>query len=97
MCCIYKLNKHAGLFNSIFEYGKRTISDRTTNKMEKANKSFTPATTEPNSYNEVSALIEGVLIRQERFQAVSNQILRLIDDMVKRVDALDKNYSILGV
>jgi len=49
-----------------------------------------------NSYNEVSALIEGVLLQtQERFQTMSNQILRRIDDMAKRVDDLEKNISSL--
>jgi len=46
------------------------------------------------NYNEISALIEGVLLQtQERFQTMSNQILRRIDDMGKRVDELEKNIS----
>jgi hypothetical protein len=68
-----------------------------------------PGTKEPTNISEVSALvnfeqsayvfytifqIEGVLLQtQERFQTMSNQILRRIDDMSKRVDDLEKNIS----
>jgi len=43
---------------------------------------------------EISTLIEGVLLQtQERFQTMSDQILRRIDEMAKRVDDLEKNIS----
>ncbi|CAI4225378.1 unnamed protein product [Auanema sp. JU1783] len=44
--------------------------------------------------NELSTLIQGVLSQtQERFQSLSDQILRRIDEMTKRIDALEKNIT----
>ncbi|KAI1714045.1 heat shock factor binding protein 1 domain-containing protein [Ditylenchus destructor] len=47
-----------------------------------------------NREDEVSKLIESVLRQtQDRFQTMSDQIIRRIDEMAKRVDDLEKNIS----
>ncbi|GMR54295.1 hypothetical protein PMAYCL1PPCAC_24490, partial [Pristionchus mayeri] len=44
--------------------------------------------------NELTSLIQGVLQQtQDRFQLMSDQIIRRIDDMTKRIDDLEKNIS----
>jgi len=47
-----------------------------------------------NNLQDISNLIEGVLQQtQERFQTMSDHIIRRIDEMSKRVDDLEKNIS----
>lgn len=52
------------------------------------------AGTEANSLQELTSLIQGVLQQtQDRFQIMSDQIIRRIDDMTKRIDDLEKNIT----
>ncbi|KAH7723676.1 heat shock factor binding protein [Aphelenchoides avenae] len=49
-----------------------------------------------NNLQELATLIQGVLQQtQDRFQAMSDQIIRRIDDMGKRVDELEQNIATL--
>ncbi|KHN87541.1 Heat shock factor-binding protein 1 [Toxocara canis] len=49
---------------------------------------------DPNSLQELTALIQGVLQQtQDRFQHMSDQIVGRIDEMTKRIDELEKNIT----
>ncbi|CAD6184752.1 unnamed protein product [Caenorhabditis auriculariae] len=49
---------------------------------------------ESASIGELTSLIQGVLAQtQDRFQHMSDQIIRRIDDMTKRIDDLEKNIN----
>ncbi|KAJ1351619.1 hypothetical protein KIN20_007705 [Parelaphostrongylus tenuis] len=44
--------------------------------------------------NELTSLIQGVLQQtQDRFQHMSDQVIRRIDEMTKRIDDLEKNIT----
>ncbi|CAP32296.1 Protein CBR-HSB-1 [Caenorhabditis briggsae] len=50
--------------------------------------------TNDSNMNELGSLIQGVLQQtQDRFQHMSDQIIRRIDDMTTRIDDLEKNIS----
>ncbi|CAJ0577621.1 unnamed protein product, partial [Mesorhabditis spiculigera] len=47
-----------------------------------------------NASTDLTILIQGVLQQtQDRFQHMSDQIIRRIDDMTKRIDDLEKNIT----
>ncbi|CAI5438910.1 unnamed protein product [Caenorhabditis angaria] len=49
---------------------------------------------EDGNLGELASLIQGVLQQtQDRFQHMSDQIIRRIDDMTKRIDDLEKNIN----
>ncbi|EFO98451.1 hypothetical protein GCK72_016209 [Caenorhabditis remanei] len=61
-------------------------------------KSITPTanleTTGDGNMTDLTSLIQGVLQQtQDRFQHMSDQIIRRIDDMTQRIDDLEKNIS----
>ncbi|CAB3407472.1 unnamed protein product [Caenorhabditis bovis] len=49
---------------------------------------------ESGNVGELASMIQGVLQQtQDRFQHMSDTIIRRIDDMTKRIDDLEKNIS----
>ncbi|KJH42164.1 heat shock factor binding protein 1 [Dictyocaulus viviparus] len=63
---------------------------------EKAENSLTSESigNDVTNLNELTSLIQGVLQQtQDRFQHMSDQVIRRIDEMTKRIDDLEKNIS----